>query len=192
MTSPWQPPHPTPAAEPAAGLPQYGEMAPPGYVSPVAPPPAPAAPEYGVPTYHNGSPVAPIYYAAPPVVRKNRTADIVVTCILLTVGLFSMLTSLTVPPQLPTIISDVGKQYGVSNFDTSGLAAYGLGITISQIVLYLVALGVSIPLMIKRRVAFWVPLTAGAVAAIIFWVLLTVALFSDPRIWDAVQAHANR
>jgi hypothetical protein len=193
MTSPWPPPDPAsdglppiappvvpPIVQPPVGPPagpRFGEMAPPGYVSPVpAQPPA-------------SDPVAPVYYAAPPIVRKPRTADVVVTCILLTVGLFVMLTSLTLPPQLDIVTTQVAAKYGVRDFDTSHLGAIGLGITISQIVIYLIALGVSIPLMLKRRVSFWVPLSAGALAGIIFWALFIAALFSDPRVMAAVQAH---
>jgi uncharacterized BrkB/YihY/UPF0761 family membrane protein len=158
-------------------------MAPPGYVSPVPPPIVEAAPT----GQSQLTPGQARYYTQPPVARKPRTADVAVTCILLTVGLISVLISLSLPPQIASVVTQVDARYGVRNPDTTGVAALGLGITISQIAIYLVALGVSIPLMVKRRLAFWVPLTAGAVAAIAFWVLFVAALLSDPRVLDAIQ-----
>jgi hypothetical protein len=176
MTSPWQPPDRTPASAPPPSLPQYGEMAPPGYVSPVAPPPA--APDYGAPTY----------YVAPPVVRKSRTADVAVTSVLLALGLIGMFVGLSSSIGLKAGLTDEAAKYGVTYDAPSNIAALGALIAITHVVLYLAALGVSIPLLITRRVAFWVPLVAGVVAAIIFWSVLIFLIASDQALMDAITA----
>ncbi|MDQ1546935.1 MAG: hypothetical protein QOH69_1839 [Actinomycetota bacterium] len=179
MTSPWQPPDPSVTETPIRAQPQYGEMAPPGYVSPVAPPPAPpVAPDYSAPTY----------YSAPPVVRKTRTADIAITSVLLALGLIGMFVGVASSVGLKAGLAGEASKYGVTYDAPSNLAALGAIIAISHVVLYLAALGVSIPLMITRRVAFWVPLVAGVVAAIIFWVILFSLIASDQTLLNALSA----
>jgi hypothetical protein len=175
MTSPWQPPDPSVTETPIKAQPQYGEMAPPGYVSAAAPP---VAPDYSAPTY----------YDAPPIVRKTRTADIAVTSVLLAVGLIGMFIGLSASVGLKAGLTDEANKYGVTYDAPANLAALGAVIAISHVVLYLAALGVSIPLMITRRVAFWVPLVAGVVAAIIFWAILFSLIASDQTLLDALSA----
>jgi hypothetical protein len=176
MTTPWQPPDPSATETPITARPQYGEMAPPGYVSPVAPPPV--APDYSTPTY----------YVAPPTARKPRTADVAVTSVLLALGLIGMFVGLSSSIGLKAGLTDEATKYGVTYDAPSNLAALGAVIAISHVVLYLAALGVSIPLLITRRVAFWVPLVAGVVAAIIFWAILFTLIASDQSLLDALSA----
>ena len=176
MTSPWQPPDPSVTETPITAQPQYGEMAPPGYVSPVAPPPP--APEYGAPTY----------YVAPPVVRKTRTADVAITSVLLALGLIGMFIGVATALGLREALTDQATKYGVTYDAPANLAALGAVIVISHVVLYLAALGASIPLLITRRIAFWVPLVAGVVAGIIYWAILFSLIASDQGLMDAVTA----
>ncbi len=173
MTSPWTPPDPSVTETPIKAQPQYGEMAPPGYVSPVPP----AAQDHSVPTY----------YAPPPVVRKTRTGDIAITSALLALGLIGMFVGLSSSVGLKAGIASEASKYGVTYDAPSNIAALGAVIAITHVVLYLAALGVSIPLMITRRIAFWVPLVAGVVAAIIFWAILFSLIASDQTLLDALS-----
>jgi hypothetical protein len=175
MTSPWQPPDPSVTETPLRAQPKYGEMAPPGYVSPVAPPVAP----------DND---APPYYLAPPVVRKSRTADVVITSALLALGLVGMFIGLSAALGLGEALTSQAARYGVTYDAPANLGALGAFVAISHVLLYLAALGVSIPLLIARRVAFWVPLVAGVVAAIIFWAVLISLIASDQALLDALTA----
>jgi Family of unknown function (DUF6264) len=180
MSTPWQSPDqpPVPTAAPQVPqLPRYGEMAPPGYVSPVPQPIVEAQ-----------SQEAPVYFAAPPVVRKPRTADVIVTCILLAFGLIGMLLGLSIGLNISSALAAQYEHYGVSYTPAANLGTVSAIIVVSHIVLYLAAVGVSIPLMIKRRVSFWVPLVAGFVAGAIMWGLLISIIVSDPRLMDAVTA----
>jgi Family of unknown function (DUF6264) len=179
MTTPWQSPDPTelppaPAIQPTPpAQPRYGELAPTVQPEPGSLPPS-------------GQPVA--YYATPQTARKVRTADVVITCILLTIGLFSVLFTLAALSSLPQALSQEYDRYGVTYHQGSNYGALSLFILISHIVLFVVALGISILLMIKRRVAFWVPLTAGVIAAVIFWGVVVGMLVSDPALMAAIQS----
>src|ERR1700704_3641532 len=101
MTSPWQAPDPTLPEPPLRAQPQYGELAPPGYVSPVPPPPV-------------QDPGTPRYYAQAPVARKSRTADVAVTSVLLALGLIGMFAGLSVGLTLHQSLSSAASQYGVT------------------------------------------------------------------------------
>jgi hypothetical protein len=172
MTSPWQPPDSTPAAGADTAPPKYGEMAPPGYVSPVP------QPDY----------VAPTYYLAPPVVRKSRTADVAVTSVLLALGAVGMFAGVSVGLTLHQALAGEAAKYGVTYDAPANLGALAAIIVVSHVVLFLAALGVSIPLLIARRVAFWVPLVAGVVAAIILWVILISLTVGDTALIDAISS----
>jgi hypothetical protein len=179
MTSPWQSPDPTelppaPAVQPAQ--PRYGELAP------------TTQPQYGE-LAPNGQPVA--YYATPQTARKVRTADVVVTSILLTIGLLVTVMTVGVTSVLPQSLASAYEQYGVTYHQSSNFGALAAFIDISHVVLFAAALGVSILLMVKSRVAFWVPLTAGVIATVIFWGVVIGMMVSDPALMAALQAANN-
>lgn len=174
---------PAPPEPPRPELPQYGEYAPvdaanpygvPGYAAaPAAAPAAPATPMYGAPAY------------APPV-RRRRTWDVVLTCILLVVGLVGLSLGLLYAWAFanPDILSGALAQQGLTGNLAPGAAP--AVIAISHIVLYLLALGLSIPLMIRGRVVvFWIPLVIGVVAAVIFWVSLGIVVSSDSTLLNS-------
>jgi hypothetical protein len=170
-----------PVAPPAAPLapPQYGERLPtpvgepaPGYAPGVAP--AFGGPGYGVPP-----------------VKRRRTWDLILTIILLVVGLFGMGIGLVYaaifsdPALVKEVFDQAYSQSGLGGWNGSVGAAPAV-ITVSHILLYLVAVGVSILLLVKNKVAFWVPLTAGVIAAIVFWGSLFAIVFSDPTLMSGV------
>lgn len=185
---------PAPPAEPdRPEVPKYGEYA-----------TVDAANPYGVPGYtETAAPAAPATLAAAPVppaylppasgapayappVRKRRTWDVVLTCILLVLGLFGMSIGLLYAWAFanPDILSSALAQQGLSGELKPGAAP--AVIAISHIVLYLLALGLSIPLLIRGRgVVFWIPLVIGVVAAIIFWVALGIVVSSDSALLNS-------
>ncbi|MEO6115437.1 MAG: DUF6264 family protein, partial [Pseudolysinimonas sp.] len=194
---PVAPPAPPVAPEPQRpDVPQYGEYAAvdpsnpygvPGYpaasaAAPVAPT-APAVPPYGTPAYGTPGYGAPAY--APPV-RKRRTWDVVLTCILLVLGLIGMSLGLLYAWAFsnPDILSGALAQQGLTGNLTPGAAP--AVIAISHIVLYFLAVGLSIFLMIRGKVVvFWIPLVIGVVAAIIFWVSLGIVISSDSTLLNS-------
>lgn len=191
--SPTVPPVPPAPPVPDRPVPQYGEYAPAGYVSPVTPPaPAPAvANPYGVPGY--AAPATPSnMYSAPrsgtvtasvaPVARTRRTWDLVLTIILLVLGLFGAGLGLVYAAifSSPEVLSQVMSSQGYGTFSGTAGAAPAI-IAVSHVALFVVALGLSIPLLIRgRMVVFWIPLAAGVIAAIIFWSCLITVFLSDP------------
>ena len=191
---PVAPPAPPAPPEPQRpDVPQYGEYAPvdasnpygvPGHATaatPAAVPTIPAAPEvpaYGVPAFG-----APAY--APPV-RKRRTWDVVLTCILLVLGLIGLSLGLLYAWAFtnPEILNGALAQQGLSGTLTPGAAP--AVIAVSHIVLYLLALGLSIPLLIRGKgVVFWIPLVIGVIAAVIFWVSLGIVISSDSTLLNS-------
>jgi hypothetical protein len=190
MTTPWQPPGPfdppTPptAAEPRRAQPRYGEYAPPGYISPVPSQlvqPAAPAPQ-------DSTQQQPVYYAQPAIVRPVRTADIVVTSILLFLGLVGLLFGITAPELFPAALAKDYSKLGLQYAQPSALGTITTVVWISHVVLWLAALGGALALMLKRRVAFWAPLAAGIIAAVIFWGALIVMIATDPAFINAVRA----
>lgn len=164
---------PSVPSEPSAPLPppQYGERVP-GYAVPAAPAPSGAVPTYGAPG--TGAPV-----------KRRRTWDLVLTCILLVLGLFGMGIGLIYaamfsdPAMVRDVFDEAYRQSGLGGWNGTVGAAPAV-IAISHIGLYVLALGVSILLLVKKRIAFWVPLTAGVIAAIVFWGSLMGIVLSDP------------
>jgi hypothetical protein len=201
MTTPWQPPGsavPNPPSAPAPlPQPRYGEYAPPGYVSPVPAPntdplgtePSSTQPTNGEHSSGQQSNAQPpiVYATTTPVARSPKTADIVVTCILLFVGLIGMLIAIAAPAILPQALLDEYQKYGLNYERPANLTSVATILIVSHVILWLAAAGGSIPLMVKRRIAFWVPLTAGFLAAILFWSLTISLLLSDPALATAIQ-----
>jgi hypothetical protein len=179
MSEPTQPTEPVPPVPP---VPRYGEYAPPGYVSPVQPV-SPAAPQYGQAGEYGqgGQPFGAASYPAQPGARRRKTWDLVLTIVLLALGLFGMLIGLVYAAIFadPATLDAVFEQQGLNGFNGEVGAAPAV-ISVSHVLLYLVALGGSIPLLIGKRVAFWLPLVAGVIAAVIFWATLIGVFLSDP------------
>jgi hypothetical protein len=148
--------------------PQYGEYAPPGWVSPVAQPEAEPV---------DDPPPPPV--PAPPAAAVQRAPrwDRSLTIGLLVVGLFGALIGwmigATVVESLPLAL----EQYGVKPGPMpKWLDAAGTALVASHLLLYLLAAGLSIALLRAGRPAFWAPLSAGVIAAIIFWSVMTAAI----------------
>lgn len=135
--------------------PEYGEYAPPGWVSPnAADLPAPVPPPSAAP-------------AAPPVAAP-RAWDRPVATALLVIGFFGMSLGLYGGLNLQAVLEQAGAMQGVTPSLPAWTPQAGLAIAISHVVLYAVAVGWTLQRLRQNRSAFWVPLGAGIVAAIIY------------------------
>ncbi|HWH27225.1 MAG TPA: DUF6264 family protein [Pseudolysinimonas sp.] len=156
-------------------VPQYGEIAPPGYV----PPQQPVA---------YGQPLAPMH----PSGRRRRVWDLVLTCVFLVIGLVGMFFGViygflfSSPDLVDQVFDQALSQQGISGWNGSVGSASAV-LLISHIGLYLVAVGLSIFLLVTRRIAFWVPLTVGVIAAIIFWATIFSVMLSDPDLMSRLS-----
>jgi hypothetical protein len=129
------------------------------------------------------------YYPAPSGERPPRTADMIVSVVLLVIGFFgvaiAILNALTITVQM----QQVYEQYGVEGdyeAGPSGAIASAV-IIISHVALYALAVIVTIGLIRKRRISFWMPLSAGVVAFVIMIVTFMVLAFADPALVDAMM-----
>jgi hypothetical protein len=174
---------PVPPTRQLPARPRYGEYAP-GGVPPVVPA---QPPEAAVASAHSHSTIAPQGYVPLAPGRKRRTADVVVTSILLAFGLIGALVGISVPLSLSSALAATFARYNTHYTEPANLGTLGAIIAISHAILIVVALGVAIPLMVKRRIAFWVPLVTGILAAIVFWGILGSLLVGNQSFMDAVN-----
>ncbi len=151
--------------------PQYGEYAPPGWVSPVPVEPA-------------GEPKLDLTTLPPPrpdsmssaLLRPTPAWDRTLTIALLVVGLFGAYTGWQTGGSLGEVITVGLEPYGIQPGTLpSWLDAAGTAIALSHALLYLAAVGLSISLLARGRRAAWAPLAAGIIAGIIFWSVLITA-----------------
>jgi hypothetical protein len=173
-------------------VPQYGEYAPAGWVSPVtgqpstpasAPTPTPAVPGYAAPQFLPGQAVPlnqlPQSPADQTAARPRRMWDLVLTIVILALGLLGAFGGIAYGFMLAPL-AEMLVEDGVAA-DVAAFTAGGYVLIISHAVLYVGAAAVGVIMLTRRRIAFWVPLAMGILAAIIFWLVLT-PLTSDPAI----------
>jgi len=161
--------------------PQYGEYASPdeqvaagGYAvepEPVAPAAAPA-----------GALAPPLattrVVGAPP---AQRPWDLALTVALLAFGAYSVVSSIAGLLDFGTTINQIYALSGYGDYSETDLAdAIGIGILVSQSVLFVATVAVTVQRLRARKIAFFVPLIGGAVAGIVIFVLMLVAIVSDP------------
>jgi uncharacterized membrane protein YhaH (DUF805 family) len=145
-------------------VPQYGEYAPPGYVSPV--------PEH---------PMTPVRQDAPAPVRASDVPrwDRTLTLALLVLGALGAFTGVTEGLFLGDRLSQVFELEGLGPFDGDA-AVPGIVMWVGHIVLYVAAVALSIARLRAGRRAFWIPLAFGGIAAILFFATGSIAILSDP------------
>lgn len=172
MSTPESPKHVPP-------VPRYGEYAP---VQPVQPP-APQQP-YG----------APSYYAPPSGERPPRTADMVVSIVLLVIGFFSVLIAVLNAFTITYQMEQIYSQYGVDGEyqPGAGAAIATAVIILSHIVLYTLAVIFTIVLIRKRRISWWLPLSAGVLASVIFIGTFVALIVADPALLDVLTSQSGR
>ncbi|GAA2185498.1 hypothetical protein GCM10009786_02160 [Leucobacter alluvii] len=187
-----------PAGTPVTGVPHNlgarGDGA--GAVAPV--PPAPPAsgtrdPEpYRAPAPQSaGDPApqqqAPMYSGGAPQ-QKPRTADRVITIILLVLGMFGSLNFAASMMGLPASFSLMASAFELEDFTVpSWIGTVGTVTAIAIFAIFAVSLIFSIQRMRARKLAFWVPLTAGAIVVIGTIIVSTVVLVNVPELMTAAS-----
>lgn len=162
--------------------PQYGEYAPPGWVSPYELEQRQERErarreqqesrdlDSGLtrPAFDTGTGAAPGLQQAPPWDRP-------LTNVLLAIGMAGMLFGVYGGAMLPTVIEQAGILQDVDLTPPPWTQAAGIAVAVAQIVLYALAvIGSRVRLNAGRR-AFWVPLAAGVLAAICYHGVTTAA-----------------
>lgn len=170
--------------------PQYGEYAPPGWVSPVQQPTAePVEVDKPVDSAQPDvarmpPPTGPRLPAPPPRSRFLAAAaasqapglDNTLTRILLFIGIFGALIGWLTGSSLSESLEITLNQYGVDpGTMPEWLDVAGPALAYSHALLYLIAVGLTIWLRNRGRPTSWAPLGAGVIAAIIFWSIMSAA-----------------
>jgi hypothetical protein len=173
--------------------PRYGEYAPEGWVSPVAPvetetPPAgrsdgPAP----IPQAAPRDATTPGAWGAPPRpgagdLSGARRFDRVATFVLLGIGLYSVISNVVMASTFSsTLLSALsGAGYSTDAFTgQEALQRSGVIIAVLTVAVFAITLMWSIRRLAARKVTFWVPLSAGVLMSIVQMVLVLGVLFGD-------------
>lgn len=153
---------------------------------PVAVPAATPAP---VPLHEawSAQPPAPAASVAPP---RRRTADRIVTLVLLAYGLLTVVTALPALVEYVgyagTVLSALGVDATLS--DPQGARAWGLAAGIALAVGWIGTAALSIVSLRAGRLTWWIPLVGGVVFNLVSAIFMLVPLLSDPAIWAALQS----
>jgi glucan phosphoethanolaminetransferase (alkaline phosphatase superfamily) len=160
-------PNPADAQTARQVLPKYGEYAPPGYVSPVAP-------SLG----KDGTPAAP----------RRSTKDSTATTLLLALG--SLVTTMVVfgAFALNQSMQSLYTSNGLGSFEPN---ATSITVQIVLGVSHPIALAIAY-IVSTRRIrrglrSFWVPLVAGASAAVVYFTATFALFLSDAPLFDALM-----
>ena len=168
----------TAPASPAA--PSPGSREPEPYRA--APPPAPRdpAPRQTLPqASHNGTGAAP---------QKSRTADRVITILLLVLGAFGSLYLAAAVSSLSASLSIMASVLELENFTVpSWVGTVGTVTAIAIFAIFAVSLIFSIQRMRAGKLTFWVPLTAGAIVVIGTIVVSTLVMLGVPELMTAAS-----
>lgn len=149
--------------------PQYGEYAPPGWVSPVAMP----APETAI--------AAPAPSSAPSATPARRTWDVALTVALLGFGLYSVVSGFVAFTDAPALFRQVFALLDIGAFTSDDAARRaGVVIMIVQAVIWLVVAVLGMRALRRGKLAFVWPLAGGILANIIVGVIAGVVMMGDP------------
>lgn len=156
---------------------------------------APAAPQQPKPSGGDPEPYrataapaaapTPVYIAQPgqPGAPKSRTADRVITILLLGLGAVGAMFTANTMLALSNSYALMADVFGLDDFEVPGwVGTLGTVSAIAFIALFAVVLIFSIQRMRARKLTFWVPLTAGAVALVAMFVLIYVPLAGIPEL----------
>lgn len=115
--------------------------------------------------------------------RPRRLWDSVLTAILLGVGIVSVTSSIPQYANFPATLNDVLGQMGYGEYSAVALAtSIGIGLNVTQIVLYVASAVVALLMIRKGRLGFFYPLIAAVLFAVVMIVLLIVAFTGDPTL----------
>lgn len=120
--------------------------------------------------------------------KPLRLGDVLATSVLIMLGLVMTASGVQQFFQLQDMIGLFYTQEGIGTY-AGGTTAQTAGAVaaVSQIVIMLAVIGFSVQLIGKRRLSFWVPLAGGALAVIVVFICMMVALFADPTFMTYVQ-----
>lgn len=119
---------------------------------------------------------------------KNRSADRVITIVLLVIGALGALYTATSLYQMPSTFSMMATALDVDGF-TMPSSLQTISTVGALLVFTVYALNViySIQRLRRRRITFWVPLTAGVVAGIIMLVFTMIGMTQSPELMQALS-----
>ena len=167
--------------------PQYGEYASPdeqvaagGYAVEPEPlvAPAPLAP-----------PVASTRVAGVP--PATRPWDLALTVAFLAFGAYSVVSSIPGLLDFGTTINQIYALSGYGDYTELALAVgIGLGILVSQSVLFVITVVITALRLRAHKIAFFVPVIGGVVAGVVIFVLMLVAIVSDPSFADTLNSQS--
>lgn len=126
-------------------------------------------------------------YPAGNAAAKPRTADRIITIILLVIGSYFALSMALTLSQLPLEFTRVADQLGVTDFaPPASLQTIGTVGAILVLVIYALMLIFSIRRLRARKLTFWAPLSAGVLAWIVFFVVFFIGLSASTELWEAL------
>jgi len=179
---------------PATG-PAYGEVIP-GYVAPPAPEAAPAevAPAakpaargmfgFGPTAVEPAAPGTPALTPAKP----RRLWNTILTAVFLGFGLVSVTSSIPQYADFAATMQLVVTQMGYDGYGNTELAnAIGIGINVTQIVLFVLTAGISMWVLRRGHISFYIPIAGAVLFIIVFIVLLVIALTGDPTLMQQIS-----
>ncbi|WP_426624715.1 DUF6264 family protein [Leifsonia sp. McL0607] len=180
--------------------PQYGELAPPGWVwrppqdadrldtahhSPAASeveqhPPAPPQPPAGPGPNGHGP------YRPGPQLRADAPRwNLAFTVVMLVLGFFGMSYSIGTLQALPAAMALLHSSQNLGAYvqDPSVAPLITAG-TVAMAGIWAISAGLSVWLLVQKRLAFYVPLVAGVVALITLFAILGIIFSTDPVLLD--------
>lgn len=123
---------------------------------------------------------------------RPRSADRIVTIILLSVGAYFALSMALTLSQFALEFSRVADELGVKDFAAPPmLTTLGTIGAILVLAIYALVLIFSIRRLRARKVTFWAPLVAGVLAWVLFFVLFFVGLNQSTELWQALLSIAS-
>ncbi len=146
--------------------------------------PQPGRPSEPAP-YRASEPQPPAHsaYPAQPGAPRPRTADRIITIVLLVIGAFgALITAQSMLGLAPSLVI-IADALGVADFTVPDwVGTVGTVSGIAFIAVYAVVLIFSIQRMRARKIAFWIPLTAGVLVMIAMLVITSLVLTAMPEL----------
>ncbi|MFF2632407.1 DUF6264 family protein [Microbacterium sp. NPDC058021] len=143
------------------------------------------APEVVAPPQYGG-PVAPATTSA---ARPSRTADRIITLVLLAYGLLTVLVSAPQMIDVGAFAQTLFQTLGVDAQLSDPASARGWGIAGAAVLAigWLLTAWLSWRGLRARRVTWWIPLVGGIVCNLVSGALMLVPIMSDSAAWETVQ-----
>jgi hypothetical protein len=198
--------HPKPDERPR---PQYGELAPPGWVwkppedvdrlDTARPNPTVDDDDDTMQTSTPDTPRAPYRQAPPPTTSPYPGAapgaapgrapaprwNFTLTILLIAFGFFGMSYSVGILQAFPTSMQLLHTTQGLGDFTPEPVVGTLITAgTVTMTGLWALSTGLAVWQLVRRRMAFWIPLATGVVAVAALFVFLAVILSTDPTLID--------